>query len=101
MVMTQGAPAFSTIGRHWCAIAVECESLQGGAKFLWVANDKVDWSVLADRDAARGTMPSDDKIAGVAPFLCFNGNAADCAWGANRGSGGDFLTALLPGTTLS
>jgi hypothetical protein len=71
-------------------------------------NDYIDWSVQARRDeayvsATKAAVVLGDTgaINGIVPFLWMPGNAADRAWGYNRGTGGDFVTALLPGTTLA
>jgi hypothetical protein len=75
---------------------------KGTRKFSWVANDYIDWSVLARRNEARGTLPSDFAINGIVPFLCFGGNAADWAWGQNKGTGaGTFVTAIPAGASFT
>lgn len=80
---------------------------KGGLRVFGMFNDFIDWSNSARRaevydSATRAAklLPSNGAVNGIAPLVWLPGNAADRAWGYNGGTGGDFVTALLPSTTF-
>lgn len=105
--LTSGGTAFMNTNRLVVAAQSQTNAnpFKGTIRALWAATDYIDWSDPARRaevynssTLAAVALPSNGAVNGIVPFLWMPGNSADRAWGYNRGTGGDFVTALLPGT---
>lgn len=76
-------------------------------KFLWFANDYVDFTSSTVRDAfynsstLEGVVSGAGTVAGVTPLVFLRGQAGDYLLGKNYGTGGDFEPVPFISTALA